>query len=160
MWLPRTERNLLISYYRNVPTLDRPRTFRLSELVRALRDPGAELGEYGEDRDQCATPPNHASLRAAVTAEVRGRDDVNKANHLLEKRGLIRVVSHPGDPNAVALNLTLAGYELGRKYASLWWSTGLYYAELKHHWIVPAIAFGCGILGTLLAQWLGKVVIA
>ena len=86
-----------------------------------------------------------------------GTDKINQviiASETLDRRKLIILMPRQGDD--ITLELTLEGYDLGRKYSSWWTRSGLWFAEYKHHWIWLIVSFLGGIIGGLLINWLSK----
>jgi hypothetical protein len=83
---------------------------------------------------------------------------IKRVSKTLEKRDLLAFLNFQGD--AVTVQLSLQGYDLGRKYNSLWSWSNLWYTEyVKNHWIWNIISFIIGIFVTMLVQWLTKVII-
>jgi len=80
----------------------------------------------------------------------RGRAKI--ASKTLQQRNLIAFLDDRGD--ALRVQLSLEGYDLGRKYASWFDWSGLWFAEYKNHWIWIIISFLGGVIGALLINWL------
>jgi hypothetical protein len=83
-----------------------------------------------------------------------GLHRVRIANTSLDKRGMIILMPPRGD--GVDLELTLTGYDLGRKYNSWLIRTGLWFAEYKDHWFWLILSFLGGIIGALIVNWLSN----
>jgi len=97
-----------------------------------------------------------SDLRKNLEKLSNSNNPVRIANKVLNKRNLINLMPDQGD--AVTLSLTLAGYDLGRKYSHWWSRSNLWYKEhIKNHWIALVIAFVLGVVGTLLVNWLSQV---
>jgi len=84
------------------------------------------------------------------------RERAKMASKILERRNLIPFFHNHGD--ALTVQLSLEGYDLGRKYSSWFAHSGLLVAEYRHHWIWLIGSFVAGIAGTLLVQWLSKII--
>jgi hypothetical protein len=55
------------------------------------------------------------------------------------------------------ITLTIAGYDLGRKYNDHWWVwSHLWFTEYKDHWFWLILSFLGGIVGALIVNWLSK----
>jgi hypothetical protein len=151
MWLPRDERRLLAGYSRNFDRLDEPYAFKLTELCKLLTDRGATLGEYGEcdSQEPSGGAESFEAMKASIERHVDERARVSWANEILAKRGLISIVPHEGESDVVVIKLALPGYDLGRRYASFWNSSGLWFQEFRNHWIWLIVSFVGGALGAL-----------
>ena len=83
---------------------------------------------------------------------------IKRASKTLEKRDLLAFLNFQGD--AVTVQLSLQGYDVGRKYNSWLSRSNIWYAEyIRNHWIWNIISFIIGIFATLLIQWLSKVIV-
>jgi len=80
------------------------------------------------------------------------RNRVKIASRMLLQRNLLAFFNDQRD--AVTVQLTLDGNDLGRKYSSWWTRSGLWFAEYKNHWIWFIVSFLGGIIGGLLINWL------
>ena len=58
---------------------------------------------------------------------------IKRASKTLEKRDLLVFLNFQGD--AVTVQLSLQGFDLGRKYTHWFDRSGLWFAEYKDHWI-------------------------
>lgn len=60
----------------------------------------------------------------------------------------------------IEVELTQEAINLGRKYSSWWFRSNLWYAEyIKNTWIWLVVSFVSGIIATLLAQLLLRVIV-
>ena len=85
------------------------------------------------------------------------RERAKTASKILGRRNLIAFFHNHGD--ALTVQLSLEGHDLGRKYSSWWLRSNLWYAEyIKNHWIWLIGSFIAGIIATSIAQWLSKVI--
>jgi|GEM_PF-2855704 len=77
----------------------------------------------------------------------------------LRGRGLI-VTDIVNGPHAhIRVSLTPEGIRVGQIYNSCWLRSNLWYSEyIKNHWIWLIGSFSAGIIATLIAQWLSKVI--
>ena len=82
------------------------------------------------------------------------RNRVKIASKMLKRRNLLDFYNDQDD--AVTVQLSLEGFDLGRKYSSRWNRSGLCFAEYKHHWIWLIVSFLGGIIGALLVNWLSN----
>jgi len=73
---------------------------------------------------------------------------------MLKQRDLLDFFNDQNE--AVTVQLSLEGYDLGRKYSSWWTRSGLWFAEYKNHWIWLIVSFLGGIIGGLLINWMSK----
>jgi hypothetical protein len=103
------------------------------------------------DPRSAASRPDLAEF---IKAYFDGETRVVNANKALLERHLIKLTPHGSERHVCGIELTIDGYDLGRKYSSWLIWTGLCFAEYRHHWLWVIGAFVFGILGTLLVQWL------
>ncbi len=82
------------------------------------------------------------------------RNRVLLASERLMRRNFLDFLNNQGD--ALTVQLSLQGYDLGRKYSSWWTRSGLWFAEYKDHWFWLIISFLGGIIGALVVNWLSK----
>lgn len=82
------------------------------------------------------------------------RNRVKIASKMLKQRDLLDFFNDQNE--AVTVQLSLEGYDLGRKYSSWWTRSGLWFAEYKNHWIWLIVSFLGGIIGGLLINWMSK----
>ncbi len=80
------------------------------------------------------------------------RNRVKIASKILNRRNLLAFYNDQDD--AVTVQLSLEGYDLGRKYSFWWTLSGLWFTEYKNHWIWIIVSFLGGIIGGLLINWL------
>ena len=79
---------------------------------------------------------------------------IKRVSKTLEKRDLLAFLNFQED--AVTVQLSLQGYDLGRKYSSRWTRSGEWFEEYKNHWIWIVVSFLLGVVGTLLVNWLTR----
>ena len=144
MWLPEKERKLLRRYYLDIGKIGESKVYKdtipLMEEIgyrKAMREGIKEDGERGED------------------LEKRCIDELDNSNNLLRERGLIKL-QHDETMDDPTIELTIKGYDLGRKYNSWIIKTGLWFEEYKNHWLILILGFVAGILGALIVEWLRK----
>ena len=82
------------------------------------------------------------------------RNRVKIASKTLKQRDLLDFLNDQKD--AMTVQLSLQGYDLGRKYSSWWIRTGLWFEEYKNHWIWVVVSFLGGVVGALLINWLSR----
>ena len=79
---------------------------------------------------------------------------------MFAKDFLIKIQKHDSLSDVRGISLTIDGYDLGRKYSKWFTRTGLCFAEYRSHWIWLIVSFFVGIIGTVLVNWLYKVLMA
>jgi hypothetical protein len=93
-----------------------------------------------------------------IDAHFDSTNRVRNANTHLAARELIQTTNHQHEPGVIVVSLTIAGYDLGRRYASPWVRTGLWFAEYKDHWIWLILGFVGGIIGALTVKILESLI--
>ena len=83
---------------------------------------------------------------------------VTRARNRLRERGFIDNNDINGKDiyqmhDSAYLRLTSQGEDTALKYSSWFKRSGLRYAELKNHWLLPIITFFMGIVATIFVQW-------
>ncbi len=145
MYLSRDERRLLAGYYTKLAGVSAKKVYHTAELVPLLKFYGHKRGiyEYGQQK-----PPDKptASLVKSIKSLIKGMDRITAANKLLEDRGMIKVTLHASEQDVIVVRLTVQGYDLGKKYASLFKSSGLLYQEYCKHWLLLIFIFIASIL--------------
>ena len=149
MWLPKDEWRLLAGYFRNIGSPESSEVYKLSELTRLLpyRAPTIRTYEKGSENVAEATT-------VSIARYVQESRRVENANNVLQERGLIKLTPHEGEGGVFVIKLTLAGYDLGRRYAKWFDRTGLWFQKWRNHWIWLIVSFLGGVLGALVVQWL------
>jgi hypothetical protein len=132
MWLPKIERDLLAYYYNKMNKPNERETLSLQQITESV---------FCKEPDKIV-------------------DVVLAANERLKERGFIKIkeISSVQDAfnNNIEMELTLQGWDLGRKY-SHWFDSGcLWFAEYKNHWLWVILSFLGGIIGGVLVNWLSK----
>ena len=180
MWLPRDERHLLMAYYVNIFNIDdrnvsiyvdKPKWFVISNWTRIFEIPkwfpiltpwmikqtACKVKGYFDTSTAADENSKSNNLtRKAVKKHIEYDKRLKIANTALEKRKLIRMQKHECCDDVAGIDLTIEGYDLGRKYSSWWTRSGLWFAEYKNHWIWLIVSFVGGIIGALLINWLSK----
>ena len=82
------------------------------------------------------------------------RNRVKIASKMLKQRDLLDFLNDQVD--AITVQLSLEGHDLGRKYSKWFDRSGLWFAEYKNHWIWIIISFLGGIIGALLINWISN----
>jgi len=148
MWLPRDERRLLSYYYHRINKVNGEKSFDLKELVQAL------ICKNIKELQQHEKEKRDKDIEEQVKDYINEKDRVSTANKALQSRGLIEQIVYSGG-KVRRITLNLEGYDLGKKYRSLWLFIKLWYAEyIRNHPICVIVSFVSGILITLLSQWL------
>jgi hypothetical protein len=164
MWLTKDERRLIAGYYRNCaePGLMSARrggwfspvAYELDEVSKLLRRGVVRISQYGSSQlDNSAGHPGIEKMKDASGSVVRGRARVVRANQLLAERGLVMVEDHTTQADVCLIRLTLAGFDLGRRYSNWWDRSGLRFQEYRNHWIWLIVSLFGGALAALLTQW-------
>ena len=150
MWLPKDERRLLTGYYHSIGNITDDAVFRLTSLGPTLMTyRPCKLHQYGDEIAGTPILEDREQLKRDIDDHFDASNRARTANNMLAARGLIVIKIHQHDHNVIVVSLTVAGYDLGRKYASRWDRTGLWFAEYKDHWIWLVLSFFGGILGAL-----------
>lgn len=146
MWLSKDERRLLAGYYRSIKAPNTPVALR--HISRLLGRGSRTICRYGEDgRDVPAADVSVGGVRHAARESPRAE----RANRLLNMRELLSVRPHETASDVVVIELTMAGYDLGRRYASWWHSSGLWFEEFRNHWVWLIVStLGGGMVAGLL----------
>ena len=130
MWLPKDERTLLRLYYKKIGEPEKPEFINEIDLIKTL-SPNC-------DTQSIEGVPGYADSKLRVST----------ANKVLSERKLVR---YREAGKAIEINLSVEGYDLGRKYDFWWLRSNLWYTEyIKHHWIYVV----AGFLGGILSHWL------
>jgi len=122
------------------------------------KDERKVLACYYKELHESGVAARRSFFLSTLEKSLRGRNARNRvllASQTLHRRNLIAFLNDQGD--ALTVQLSLEGYDLGRKYSSWWTRSGLLYAEYKHHWIWLIGSFVSGIIATLFVLWLSKV---
>lgn len=154
MWLAKDERRILAGYYTLIGEIGTEKVYRLSDLRGLLRFRGHRLHipEYGEAKSTLARQESPEPVRMVTLICDLAR--VERANTLLQARNLITVVPHECEHDVVVIGLTLAGYDLGRRYTRLWECTGLWFEEYRNHWFWLVMAAVGGGIVSKAVDWL------
>jgi hypothetical protein len=135
MWLPKDERKLLSLYYKQIGEPARQEFIAESDLVKTLSPKCGAQGIEGV--------PEYSKSKSRVAI----------ANKVLSGRKLVQY-REAGD--SIEVSLTMEGHDLGRKYASWFDRSGLWFEEYKNHWIWIIVSFFGGVIGALLINWLSR----
>ena len=145
MWLPKEERQLLRFYYDEVKKSNSTPTY---EKWYSEEDLLSVVG-YREQAEELDIAGFKKSIKECTTAMA----NVSSANVALVERKLIELKAHQSQKR-VGVSLTIDGYDLGRKYSCWFISTGLLYAEYKHHWLFLIATYMAGIFSACIVGWL------
>ena len=121
------------------------------------RDERKLLAHYYQQLHESGVDARGDFFLSTLESCLKGVDARNRAitaSNSLQKRNLIAFLHHRGD--AITVQLSLEGYDLGRKYSSWWTRSGLWFAEFKNHWIWFIVSFLGGVIGALLVNWLSR----
>jgi hypothetical protein len=135
MWLPRAERKLLRAYFVKIGEPDLQHIFTLNDFVPQFKP----------------TKPHDPDFKKFDKAWHM----IRIANKALAARKLI-ICREDELTDEMGVQLTINGYDLGRKYNSWWMRTGLWFAEYKDHWFWLILSFLGGIIVALIVNWLSK----
>ena len=134
MWLPKDERKLLAFYFRDLPeaSFGKKYTSNSMRVVKANRNLNGRrlinLDGYG-DTSNVSFP--------------RGCAEGDLADFLPDPKDT-------GGSYTTFVELTLDGWDLGRKYNHWFTRTGLWWAEYKGHWVWVLL----GIIISFVIGWL------
>ena len=156
MWLPKDERRLLTGYYHAIGTIDHDAVYHLSSLGPALNTyRPCKLHQCG-DEPESPIPEGRDRINEFLNAHVDVITRSRCANERLAARGLIQITNQADSSNVIVVSLTVAGYDLGRRYASGWDRTGLCFAEYKDHWITLVVSILAAVVTSLIIHLLTK----
>jgi len=86
-----------------------------------------------------------------------------EARNRLRERGLIETEQNTKISEGISemfnlpyLRLTAHGKDIALIYSSRFKRSGLVYAELKNHWLLPIITFIMGVVAAIFVQWACK----
>jgi len=160
MWITKYERRLLAGYYRKIEDAYKQAVYRYDDLHPLLNwlSLWPPPLKWFVTRKTIPTdaPIDEKNYEKQIKRLLATRHRLERANKLLEERKLIALKSHETDRDACAIKLTLEGYDLGRRYASWWTCSGLWFQEYKNHWIWVIISFLGGVLGGFISSWLTR----
>ena len=153
MWLPKDERNLLAGYFIQIGA-DEEKTYRYSKLFPLLDGSGTigRIPEYGDLEDEPAGWTENEEPHKQVSDHLNRERRIEIANKHLAERGLIKKTQHESERSVVTVELTLKGYDLGRKYAHWFERSGLWWTAFRDHWILLTIVYLLGILSTEIVR--------
>jgi len=149
LWLPKDERRLLAGYAFQMGETGTECRFHEADLTERLSCWWAmkTVPKDGErEEKQC----DIAAFTKTVPALMRNMERVKLANKHLAERKLINLERVSLETSVVVVSLTLEGYDLGRRYASSWDCTGIWFEQYKNHWFwLIAACIGGALLKTL-----------
>jgi hypothetical protein len=165
MWLPREERQLLVFYaVYDADLSGNPMSLSVDELqeVTAKRRCAGQIAQCvtrvkkkkNELNQGAAANPQDGQGPSRHMQWLHAKGVIESANKRLQERGLIDLQER--GTGHYDVTITLAGWDLGRKYNSWWDGTGLWFREYKDHWIWLIVSFAGGVLGALAVNWLSS----
>jgi len=159
VWLPKDERHLIEGYWRLLEDITTKKGYEDHRLFPLLDSPHNHMlvNEYGK-KEVVKEPEakDHDELKERMTVFLENKSRIKIANTLLQARGLIDLSYHQNVDNVIFVQLTEKGYDLGRRYASKWEKSGLWFASYKEHWIWIIISFLGGVIGSLIINLITK----
>ena len=151
MWLPREERDLLAHYYR---TINEPNVRHSSKDPYELID---AIGYFRRLKRTCRKIKFWLRDKGFIPRRVDDEprlDKVGAANERLQERKFICLDER--DLMDVRVELTLQGWDLGRKYNNPLIRSGLWFKEYKDYWVWLIVGLIGGILGAIIVNKLSK----
>lgn len=164
MWLSKDEMRLIEGYAAKIGRPGLERQFQLCALTRFIKASRPskvtekvlhywEAKNVGEGQQ-----PLHQNTMKQIPEYIDKLARIEVAHTLLVERGLIAVEKHEHHTNLVRVKLTVAGYDLGRKYARWATRSGEWFEEYRNHWLFLIVGFFGGVLGALLVDVLKGLV--
>ena len=159
MWLSKDERRLLAGYYSSIGDINTERVYQFRDLAQLLRFRGHRrpIREYHDSGESSNDSKDFNALKREISQYIDACHRIEKANNLLAARELIARTPHQHEIHVVCIALSVAGYDLGRRYSNLFESTGLWFQEYRNHWIWLIVAFFGGATGAKLMDWVGSL---
>ena len=159
MWLPKDERYLIEGYWRLLRDITTKKGYEDDRLFPLLSSPKKFnlVNAYGEKevfKEKEAKDVEEQKKNTKIFLDNKCR--IKIANTLLHARGLIDLSYHLNVDNVLFVKLTEKGYDLGRRYASKWSKSGLWFASYKDHWIWIIVSFLGGLIGSLIVNLITK----
>ncbi len=157
MWLPRDERRLVANLTHLLASPGTKKGYNDLEYVEMLKWPRGwrHVNAYGESGAKEEDGPGMEDMEAFKKEIKRlclGEQRSQRALQSLSKRDLIVLTPHQGDRTVQIVELTVEGYDLGRRYASLLGWMGLWIREYKWLWGLVTL-----VLGALLAHFVHRI---
>ncbi len=149
MWLPSDERRLLSGLYKLIKapeTQERCENGFLIWLVEGRRSE-KQIRQYNEsgdsDNDSTGTI-DIGKFKRQLQSHIALGYRKERALKALTSRNMIRVLPHQHDNTVIFPELTLEGFDLGRKYATFLGRSGLWFREYRHHWLFMLFGYIMG----------------
>jgi len=158
MWLPNDERRLLEGYCARIGGLARELWFKLGALTPLLKCKRPSLAAAGVREYSDPLPADEGpglpplEMQRGIREYIELCERIEAANLALCERGLIVITRHEHEQDVFGVSLTVAGYDLGRMYATWFGRTGEWYREYQHHWLWLILSFLGGVIGALLVE--------
>ncbi len=152
MWLSKDERRLLAGYYSLLGGVDKRKGYEIFDLTPLLEIFGyrKHVLEYGNSNSISNQDMPIKKLKKDIKRLIKKRDRIKAANSLLIERKLVNISNHQHVNDVIFVELTLQGYDLGSKYASIWKSSNLLYHECRKHWLWIILSFIAGVIAKSL----------
>lgn len=151
MWLPKDERRLLSSLYHLLHVPGRSKGYEHWEFIKMLRWRGwrevKAYGETGAEEVDGATMDDMAAFKKEVRRAGSEDRRAQQALQSLEKCQLIVTKPHQSEPGVCFVELSVTGWDLGRRYASPLSWMGVWVREYRWVWGLVTL-----LLGALLAE--------
>ena len=155
MWLPKDERRLLAGLYRLIGEPKTRKGYRYDSLGRLLDSPRSwrqvsRYGQQGDTDDDSCSMEDMKKFKLQVHGLMGLRRRVATTVKTLESRNLIRFSPHESEDSVVFVELSVKGFDMGRKYASFLERSGLWFREYRHHWLWIPLSYAAGVATPLL----------
>jgi len=159
MWLPKNERRMLEGYVNIIGDIDKEKWYDEGNLIPLLRAGVSiikeDVPEYGRGKGYADRSVPGDKPGDYMRSYLNDLGRVELANRFLEARDLIKVKKHQSASNVISVSLTLAGFDLGRRYGEGFWEySALWFEAYRNHWIWLIVGFLGGIIGGALVNWL------
>jgi hypothetical protein len=164
MWLPKDERRLLQGYYLKLKQAGKELHIeKINNWVPVMKSLCVKhaMNQFEKPQEHSNNSEDSDDGLDGLKKGIPEFFEINLVNIALKERGLINTKETIGATSPPrSISLTTNGYDLGRKYNSLWLRIKLWYEEyIKSHPIWLISSFLGGVITGLLVNWLSKILV-